>query len=218
MKAVLMNSAAKTTGWDNGQVAHPNGNGGVLTTQGLDNRVGAGRMDLNRAFEQLLWGTADVAGTASGNLGPVNRTGWDFGLVAEGTNNDYLINQILPVGSKITATLDWFRDRTTVGDTSFSDASYDNLDLELWEAVAGNATNLIAESKSLYNNSEHFSFKLPKTAQYLLRVHWTSELFDIIGDANSEHYGLAWSVAVPEPGTIMLLAMMPPFFFGTRRR
>ena len=135
MKAVLMNSAAKTSGWDNGQVAHPNGNGGVLTAQGLDNRVGAGRMDLNRAFEQLLWGTADVAGTAPGNLGPVNRTGWDFGLVAEGTNNDYLINQILPVGSKITATLDWFRDRTTVGDTSFSDASYDNLDLELWEAV-----------------------------------------------------------------------------------
>src|SRR5262249_18053745 len=33
MKAVLMNSADKTVGWNNGQVAHPNGNGGVLTTQ-----------------------------------------------------------------------------------------------------------------------------------------------------------------------------------------
>ena len=63
-------------------------------------------------------------------------------------------------------------------------------------------TNLIAESKSLYNNSEHFSFNLPTTAQYLFRVHWTSELFDLVGDANSEHYGLAWSVAVPEPGTL----------------
>ena len=61
MKAVLMNSADKTLGWNNGQTANPNGFGGVLTTRGLDNRVGAGRMDLNRAFDQLLSGTTDVA-------------------------------------------------------------------------------------------------------------------------------------------------------------
>ena len=34
MKAVLMNSADKTVGWDNAQITHPNGNGGVLTTAG----------------------------------------------------------------------------------------------------------------------------------------------------------------------------------------
>jgi hypothetical protein len=219
MKAVLMNAADKTTGWDNGQVAHPNGNGGVLTTQGLDNRVGTGRLNLDRAFEQLLWGTTDVAGTGQGNLGVVNRTGWDFGLVAEGTDNDYLIGEVLPTGSKLNATLDWFRDRNTLGLTNFTDASYDNLDLELWEAIGGIATNLIAESKSLYNNSEHFSFNLPKTAEYLLRVHWTSELFDLVADANSEQYGLAWSVAVPEPGTFVLLALaIPAFLLAHRRR
>jgi hypothetical protein len=217
MKAVLMNAADKTTGWNNGQGAHPNGNGGVLTTQGLDNRVGAGRMNLSRAFEQLLWGTADVAGTGQGNLGVVNRSGWDFGLVAQGTDNDYLIGQILPAGSKVNATLDWFRDRNTVGTTSFTEASFDNLDLELWEAVGGVATNLIAESKSIYNNSEHFSFNLPKSAQYLLRVHWMSELFDLVGDTNSEHYGLAWSVAVPEPGAIVLLALASAAFLFVRR-
>ena len=61
MKAVLMNSADKTSGWNNGQTANPNGFGGVLTTRGLDNRVGAGRMDLNQAFDQFLSGTTDVA-------------------------------------------------------------------------------------------------------------------------------------------------------------
>jgi hypothetical protein len=201
MKAVLMNSADKTPGWNNGQVAQPNG--GVVTTQGLDNRVGAGRMNLDTAFDQFLSGTADVTGTGQGSLGMVQRTGWDFGLVAQGTDNDYLIGATLLAGTKFNATLDWFRDRQTIGATSFRELSEDNLDLQLWEAVGGIATNLIAESKSTYNNSEHFSFNLPKTAQYLLRVHWTSELFDMVSDANSEHYGLAWA-AVPEPGTIML--------------
>lgn len=202
MKAVLMNSADKTLGWDNGQIVQPNG--GVITTRGLDDRVGAGRMNLDRAFEQLLYGTKDVAGTLQGNLGFVDRRGWDFGLVAQGTDNDYLIVPILPAGSKFNATLDWFRDRSTQGTTSFFDDSFDNLDLQLWEAIGGVATNLIAESKSLYNNSEHFSFNLPKTAQYLLRVRWTSERFDLVGDVNSEHYGLAWFAIVPEPGSALL--------------
>jgi hypothetical protein len=63
IKAVIMNSAAKTLGWNNGQVANSNGFGGVLTTRGLDDRVGAGRMDLDRAFDQFLSGTTDVLGT-----------------------------------------------------------------------------------------------------------------------------------------------------------
>ncbi|MCX5653728.1 MAG: S8 family serine peptidase, partial [Planctomycetota bacterium] len=50
IKAVLMNSAAKTDGWDNGQhaVSSPAGLGGMIlsTTQGLDYAAGAGRLDL----------------------------------------------------------------------------------------------------------------------------------------------------------------------------
>src|SRR4029078_6585924 len=84
MKAVLMNSADKTLGWNNGQVAHPNGNGGVLTTQSLDSRLGTGRMNLNRAFDQLLSGTTDVAGAAAGVVGTVENIGWDFGQVIDG--------------------------------------------------------------------------------------------------------------------------------------
>ncbi len=219
VKAVLMNSADKTQGWNNGQLAHPNGNGGVLTTQGLDNRVGTGRLNLDRAFDQMLGGTADVPGIAQGPLGAVEPVGWDFGVVGQGIINDYLFGTNLIGGSDFTATLTWFRDRLPVGTTNFSDASYDNLDLELWDVLGGAAAQLISTSMSRYNNSEHFHFAIPATGQYMLRVRWTEELFDLVGDTNSEHYGLAWAaVAVPEPATVVLLfaALAPAFFFRHR--
>ena len=137
MKAVLMNSADKTLGWNNGQAAHPNGNGGVLTTQALDDRVGVGRLNLDKAFDQYLSGTTDVAGTASGVVGTVENLGWDFGTVVDGTTNDYLLTGPLLGGSTFTATLDWFRNRQTVSTVSFQDSSFDNLDLELWSTAAG---------------------------------------------------------------------------------
>ncbi len=218
IKAVLMNSAAKTQGWDNGQVANPNGLGGVLTTQGLDNRVGAGRMDLNKAYDQFLGGTTDVAGLSHGAMGNVDSTGWDFGEVAEGVTNDYLINDPLHAGSTFTATLTWFRDRTTIGTTAYLDASFDNLDLELWNAIGGVPQDLISASNSRYNNTEHFDFAIPTTGEYMLRVRWTEEMFDNVGDLNIEQYGLAWSgTTVPEPAALVLAIVAIAFGASTRR-
>lgn len=219
MKSVLMNSAEKTLDWDNGQVPHANGNGGVLTSRGLDDRVGAGRMNLDSAFDQLLSGTTDVAGTGQGMLGSVDPIGWDFGLVTEGITNDYLIDQPLKTGSTFSATLNWFRERSTSGTTNFVEEGQDNLDLELWSSLGGTALELISESRSIYNNVEHFSFDIPQTGEYMLRVRWTSELFDVFGDANSEIYGLAWSgVAVPEPASIVLLAAGAALLVVRRRK
>jgi hypothetical protein len=217
IKSVLMNSADKIPGWNNGQSPHPNGQGGVLTTQGLDNRVGTGRMNLENAYNQLLGGTTDVLGTTSGNLGLVNSTGWDFGQVVSGVTNDYFINSPLIAGSQLTATLTWFRDRRINASNTLNDDSYDNLDLELWNVVAGIPTTLVSESRSQYNSTEHFSFALAATGDYALRVRWFGELFDVVGDANQELYGLAWATAaVPEPASIVLygLAML---LCGTRR-
>jgi hypothetical protein len=219
MKAVLMNSADKTLDWDNGQTAHPNGNGGVMTMRGLDNDVGAGRMNLNRAFDQLIGGTTDVAGLPHGSLGAVGTMGWDFGEVAEDVTNDYLINGVLEAGSVFTSTLTWFRDRTVLDVTNFRDASYDNLDLELWSALGDSPLSLISESASVYNNTEHFHFAIPATGKYMLRVRWTGELFDIVSDANSEQYGLAWSIAsVPEPAALVLVLLVGLSFSGLRLR
>jgi hypothetical protein len=219
MKAVLMNSADKTQGWDNGQSANPNGLGGVLTTRGVDNRVGAGRMNLNKAFDQFLSGTRDVTGTTQGAEGVVNAMGWDFGQVNQGTTNDYVITNSLTAGTPFTATLTWFRDRQTVGQTSFTDLSLDNLDLELWSSIGGIAQSLISASNSIYNNTEHFTFSIPTTGQYMLRVRWTGEIFDLVADANLAKYGLAWSAtaAVPEPGTLALVGVAISVFAARRR-
>ncbi|MFO0792091.1 MAG: S8 family serine peptidase [Pirellulales bacterium] len=219
MKAVLMNSAVKTQDWDNGQFANPNGLGGVFTSRGVDDRVGAGRMDLNRAFDQLLSGTTDVAGLAQGALGNVAAIGWDFGQVGEGTTNDYLITNPLAAGDIFTATLTWFRDRHLIGDTTYGDDSFDNLDLELWSSAGGIAQDLISASNGRYNNTEHFSFAVPTTGQYMIRVRWSDELFDTIGDLNAEQYGLAWSsVAVPEPAVFWLVAGSVTLLSGNRFR
>jgi hypothetical protein len=215
MKAVLMNSADKTFGWNNGQFAHPNGSGGVLTTQGIDNRVGAGRLNLAGAYDQFLTGTHDLEGTASGNLGFVEDIGWDFGHVASGTTNDYFVNSELVNGSTFTATLTWFRDRRINTSNAVFDDSFDDLNLELWSVADGNPTALISESSSLYNETEHFSFALPQTGDYALRVRWLKEVFDRVSDADQEFYGLAWStaaaaigqVAIPEPASLMLVAV-----------
>jgi hypothetical protein len=219
VKSVLMNAADKTMGWNNGQIDHPNGGGGVRTTRGVDDRVGAGRLNLDRAFDQFLSGTTDVAGTAHGALGAVKPIGWDFGEVAQGLTNDYLINGTIEAGTTLTATLSWFRDRSTFGLTEYFDESFDNLDLELWSAVAGNPVSLISESFSRYNNTEHFEFKVPNTGQYMLRVRWTEELFDVLGDTNAEQYGLAWATfAVPEPTTLSLLTILLAACGLARRR
>jgi hypothetical protein len=200
MKAVLMNSADKTSGWDNAQTTNPNGNGGVLTTQGLDNRVGTGRMNLAAAYDQFLTGTADVPGLASGNLGLIKTTGWDFGEVTSSTTNDYFFDTPLLGGSTLTATLTWFRDRRIDDGNNVFDDSYDDLNLELWSVEGGTPASLISESSSLYNESEHFSFALPSTGDFALRVRWFKEVFDMTGDADQELYGLAWSAVAGLPG------------------
>src|SRR3990170_94530 len=127
-------------------------------------------------------------------MGQVDAIGWDFGKVAQGTTNDYFIGPLLANNDTFTATLTWFRDRTGAT-SSYTDISYDNLDLELWSVESDVPTDLISDSISRYNSSEHFSFELPATGQYMLRVVWAEELFDISvdGDVNAEFYGLAWA-------------------------
>ena len=219
VKAVLMNSADKTVGWNNGQILHPNGQGGVQTAQGLDNRVGTGRLNLDAAYSQYLEGTTDVAGLSIGNLGAIDAVGWDFGRVANGVTNDYFFQNELVGGSTLTATLSWFRDRRLDGANTAFDESFDDLDLELWRVVSGVPTMLISESFSAFNNSEHFSFALPTGGDYALRVRWFDDIFDLVTDVDQEFYGLAWSaVAVPEPGTAALIGISVVMVVPVARR
>ncbi|MCP5523385.1 MAG: S8 family serine peptidase [Verrucomicrobiales bacterium] len=219
VKAVLLNSADKIAGWDNGQAL----NGGVVETfQSLDLNVGAGRMNLAQAYTQFLLGTADVSGMVGGT---VQSVGWDYAEVSEGSPTDYVIDTALAAGSQFTATLTWNRDRTynfneTTGG-SVTDDSFDDLDLEIWTVVGGLFDSLVAISQSTYNNVEHLSFSLPATGEYGIRVTWAQEIFDSVpgGDVNTEQFGLAWyGVAVPEPAASAMLAGAALVLFGIVRR
>lgn len=218
VKAVLLNSAAKTAGWDNGQV--PIG-GVITTTQSLDYAVGAGSLDLAKAFTQYTVGTADVPGLGGGAVAAI---GWDYGRVSDGVPNWYNLGSA-DSGKRLTATLAWFINR------SFApfqlDVQFANLDLEVWSLdVSGSPAALVAQSQSIYNNVEHLHFDLPYTSDYALRVLWAGEVYDMATTANSESYGLAWRIEspipVPEPATAWLLAtalslMIARFRLGLRR-
>ncbi|MEM1166695.1 MAG: S8/S53 family peptidase [Planctomycetota bacterium] len=234
-KAVIMNSATKLNGWNNGQ---SNQGGVIRTTQALDYGLGAGALDAAAAYTQLTGDTADLAGTSGGEIGSI---GWDFASVAQGAPTDFVFSDRLEAGSNLTVTLTWFADAQwdvfdNYSDTSVNAGSHDNLDLQVWTADdAGNAETLIAESINGYDAVEHLSFDIAQTDDYLLRVVWQNELFDTLGDANTEDFAIAWNgqfatptvaeddpqedpiedaPAVPAPGAALVL--LAPV--GCRRR
>jgi hypothetical protein len=209
IRAVLMNSADKNlSGWNNGQSTV---GGVVTTTQSLDWTLGAGRLNLNKAYDQYLSGTKDVSGTAGGLISPL---GWDDGrLSAVGTHNDYTFTQGLKGNTTLDVTLSWFRDRTVdVSSLSTTDAGLANLDLEIWNSTF---TTLLATSMSQYNTSEELHYTIPADGLYGLRVDYTSQMF---GAVEAEDYGLAWSgTVVPEPGTLVLLAATALCLLGRKK-
>ena len=206
IKAVLMNSADKLPGWNNGQQIV---NGVITTTQALDWAMGAGRMNLNAAFSQYT--TSAVITTAdgiseSGFTAPVKATGWAYGTAMMGGHNDYrLIDQLLG-GQQIAVTLAWMRDRTwsdTLGD--YVDIAQAQLDLMIYRIITGGAEQLVAESISPVSTTQELFFQVMDPGTYLIRVGYSTNLFDLSSSYAVQDYGMAWSVAgVPEPGAIIL--------------
>ncbi|MFQ5473321.1 MAG: S8 family serine peptidase, partial [Dehalococcoidia bacterium] len=214
IKAILQTSAQKDPGWNNGQAPEA---GVITTTQSLDWETGAGILDLAQAYSHITSGTANVPGLGGG---AVATNGWDFGQVAQGTPNDYIIGTPLLGGSTLTVTLDWFVDSVfSTTSTLVRYGSMDNLNLSVWEVIGGVPTNLIAESISIYNNVEHLSFQIPQDGDYAMRVTWNGEIYDFNGDVNQEAYGLSWSgVAVPAPGGVIVLLGAAAGALRRRRR
>lgn len=216
IKAVLLNSADKTPGWNNGQAV--NGQGVIETTQALDWAVGAGRMNLTRAYQQFSAGTTDLPNMAGGH---VHSIGWALGQVLQGTPTDYVIDDTMSAGQSFTATLTWYVHRTLTdapdpNDDTVSDDRFDNLFLEIWKADgSGDPTKEIASSDTLYDNLQHLSFTLPEDGQYMIEVVWAGQQYDYTTEGPgpiSEDFGLAWSnVEVPEPSAIAIITCVAAF-------
>lgn len=197
MKAVLMNSASKTVGWDNGQTLV---DGVIRTTQGVDWAVGAGRLNLAQAFDQYTVGSPGLSQVANGSLAtPGAGTGWTFDSVSPSSPLDsILLTPVLSPGTNLTATLTWFSENTYNNLTAYS--TFDalaNLSLEVWSEG-----RLVAVSDTSANTVEHLCLTVPLAGQYELRVRFVGMDFGTPGETP---YGLAWSAGmIPDPGGLMV--------------
>jgi hypothetical protein len=241
VKAVLMNSATKPQGWNNGQTN--TSYGAILTTQSVDYQYGAGILNLNQAWAQFTGGTTDVvnnsgAPTLAGGI--VQPTGWTFGQITHQINHravvKYQFDESEAAGSMLTTTLDWYSDEITKNGPAGLDATYgsfDNLDLSVY-LVSATQHTLIAQSASLYNSVEQLYFALPSTGVYEIDVTENNYLWNFVGDT-STYFGLAWnvdpvqapansavigpiSVTLPEPASAALLAAGFGMLVRPRRR
>jgi hypothetical protein len=184
-------------GWNNGQVVET---GVVTTTQALDYTYGAGALDLAAALKQYSGGTANVVGLTGGS---VEAIGWDFGQVVSGVTNDYFITDELIGDRPLNLTLSWFMPRIyfDTSMTTWGDKAFDDLNVEVWRTIDDTPVSLVAQSVSLYNTTEHLSFLLPEHGQYMIRVIWAGEHFDVLNVPDEDLYGLAWSArAMPGVG------------------
>ena len=150
-----MNSADKLLGWNNGRTTV---SGVITTNQALDWNMGAGLLDLNKAYDQYLSGTEGVSGGSGGSIKPL---GWDLGAISLLGSNDYTFNQKLQGGTTMDVTLDWFRDRSFDPSTyEYADSGFANLNLQVWDATTD---TLIATSDSEYNSVQELHFTVPQT-------------------------------------------------------
>jgi hypothetical protein len=236
IKAVLLNSATKLTGWGQGVVqgtgAPVPGLTGSLTgkvwtatqqgdisqvTQPLDPNQGAGLLNANGSYLQLaanggmpgkpLFTNSNIR--AGGNVG---LTGWDFNTVSMNMSNVYRVLPTQAQQGTLALTLVWNRDVTTGVDAGTNInvvGGMANLSLNLYYSpnnLFTNGTPLIASSYSIVDNIEHLWFTNAPAAYYDFGVGYNG----YTGTLNppTEQYALAWSfTAVPEPSTFLLAGL-----------
>jgi len=219
IRAVLMNSADKPAGWDNGQTT--NGNGAVITTQALDDTYGAGILDLAQAYKQYTAGTTDIPAASPSGVA-VQPIGWAYNTIthnpAATTTFNYDITGTLQGGSNFDVTLTWFADDTTNADGSNPlYGSFDRLVLKVYQDVNGIPTTVVATSSSLYTSTQLLDFTLPADGIYSIQVSEKNYAYNFDG-ATTTPYALAWSATeVPEPTAIGLL-LLTAFPLLARRR
>jgi hypothetical protein len=194
IKSILMAGADATLGWDNDQHL---ANGILTTTQALDYVTGAGRVNVATSDAIYTTGTTDLPGNGGGLIA---SEGWDLGTVPLGGNNDYFFNLTFSTDTELSVSLNWFAGVSFDNSTGLgTPIDFANLDLQVWSVVNGVFTSEIAQSDSIYNNSEFLRFVVPAAGTYGLRVSFGSFVYDLTHSLTSEQYGIAWNTTTLAP-------------------
>jgi hypothetical protein len=204
VKSVLMASSRETTGWNNGQTR--GATGAIVTTQSLDYATGAGSLDMENAAAVFVAGTTDVTGTSGGM---VLGTGWDFGTLARGSRTEYFFLNPFEQPVELTVSLNWFVGRAFDNGTDIgSDLSFADLNLEIWKYLDGAPSVLVAESVSLYNNTEFLRVTIDEVGIFGLAVDFQNWVYQSGWPEMPESYGMAWqATAIPEPSHLVFFGM-----------
>jgi len=194
IKSILMAGADATLGWDNGQHLV---NGILTTTQSLDYVTGAGRINVATSDGIYTIGTEGLPGNGGGASA---SAGWDLATVPLGGENDYFFNLAFQTNTELSVSLNWFAGVSFDNSTGLgTPIDFANLDLQVWSVVNGVFTSEIAQSDSIYNNSEFLRFVLPSAGTYGLRVSFGSFVYDLTNALSSEQYGIAWNATTLAP-------------------
>ncbi|MDR2862906.1 MAG: immunoglobulin domain-containing protein, partial [Puniceicoccales bacterium] len=217
IKAVLLNSARKIPGWNNGTTVRQNvaatrqiGSGVTtteyfnnvqLTTQALDYASGAGALDLDAALDQYI-----------------GQTGW-WVLDSVDDGSTYLYPEVITVHADdaLTVTLTWFAETFSVNDvgtalseSDFAYSSLADLNLEVWSVNSSNQlSSLLAASRTLYDTVEHLYLDFDETVRVALRVTHEGMTYDLRAPADktpSETFALAWNLTPLEPAEASVAA------------
>jgi hypothetical protein len=190
LKALLLNGAVKPANWTNS------------STVPLDLRHGAGVLNVFNSYRQLVGGKhATIASVsvptgdphpptgASGTVGALS--GWDFATLSSSMTSDrvnhYYFNVTNSLGAPFTATV------TLVWNRQQNESAINDLDLFLYDTAT---SNVVAESVSFVNNTEHLYLPALPPGRYDLQV-WKAGGNAANGRiSNGETYALAWEFFV----------------------
>lgn len=188
----------------------------------LDDQMGAGQLDVSRAFQQY----------DAGEQGPgvVENIGWDkHAALTEGDYFDYRFTDPLVAGDFLSATLAWdrqtfFADNGIVGKyepgvDALIGLPLDNLDLFLLRSDDSATEQALWSSVSELDNLEHLFWQVPESGYYKLRVVFTEDTTLLPGFEGTPDFTLAWWAGVsgvPEPASGGVLLVMGGFFMRRR--
>lgn len=190
IKALILAGATKSQfpSWSNSST-HP-----------LDATYGAGQLNVDNSYHILVAGEQTPSASSSAL---VANTGWDFNTINLTSANtvSYYLN--LTSGGSFSIALTWNALYTPIaGNYDNMSLSLANLDLYLYTVSSGTVGSLVASSVSTADNVEYIWSSSLAAGNYVIQVK------NLVSSGTID-YGVAWqnNGAVPEPGTIGLLAL-----------